>query len=264
MTVNRMIRCSILMAGLAIAAGCGGSDEGPQRSLDLSAALSQTMWGDALLIPGASVALGLPSASAFPSADPNACVFSSSSQSFVCPTRTVNGLTINTSFFLLDDAGLTQSSLDLNSTSSVRALLDVNGTTPLFSTSAPTTGAIHHHSDVTLSGLRSATRTLNGTSTDRDTITSSSAVTSRFITDLASTATNVVLPSGGAKYPASGTITSDATIKTEIGSQQTSSTTVHAVITFDGSSSAALTLTTSGTTRFCHLNLAAGTVNCSD
>jgi hypothetical protein len=264
-----MIRISFALpaiAALAFVASCG-SDSATETStsaIDLSAALSATTIGDPASLPGASSLFGFPDAGVLPSFDPTQCPYSAASQSFVCPTRTQNGLTFAGSFMLLDASGHSESSLDASATTAVRAIIDVTGH-PALGTSTPTpTAAINHHSDLTLSGLTSSARTLNGTSRDRDTVTAVvGSATTKTTIDATSTTTNLVLPANGSKYPASGTITMDLTVGFTANSSPTVTSTTHAVITFNGTSVINIAITTSGTTRTCQIDLTNGIPHCN-
>jgi hypothetical protein len=132
---------------------------------------------------------------------PSACTYVAASQSFTCPTQTVNGVTITLSYTLLDAAGHPQSSPNIATTAAVRTLSTVKGTLTLLPGNAGAisgTLTLDRTEDMTLSGLLTGVHTLNGTAS----VTSVSVATLdgqsiNFTSVDKSTTTNVVLPKSG-------------------------------------------------------------------
>jgi hypothetical protein len=171
----------------------------------------------------------------------------------------VNGLTYALKYFLYDAGGVALTFVDPIHAASLRTVVDVTGTVTNGSSSSGTVATIDHHSDMTLGGLLSTTRTLNGTSRDRDVVTTSGVTNMRTSIDLTGTTANLVLPSGSSKWPASGTITSIANSATTIGSLPQVTTSANAVLTFNGTSTATLVATVSGRVTTCQIDLTGAT-----
>jgi hypothetical protein len=107
-----------------------------------------------------------------------------------------------------------------------------------------------------MTGLLTSTRTLNGTTTAREEITISGEITAHSITDITTTATNLVT-SADTKWPKSGSVSVD------IGSPASPGVGVHSAITFDGTSTATLTTTVAGQfVSTCRVDLDAGSISC--
>lgn len=248
----RIIRRLSLTAALAGMAGCGDKATEASTSIDLAAALNQSASGDVSSYAGARSALGVPGVSV-PSFDPAQCPYTASDQSFTCPTLSQNGLSYNLKYFLYDAGGQALTQVNPLTAASVRTVLDISGTvaTPQGSM------AISRHSDMRLAGLLSATRTLNGTSRDRDTITTTSgSSTVKTTLDATNTTANLVLPASSSNpYPASGTITTDLIGASAFGGSLSSSGTLHSVITFNGTKMATLAFSTGLGVTTCQIDL---------
>jgi hypothetical protein len=182
---------------------------------------------------------------------PSSCAYAAESQSFVCPPTTRGGLTITRSFTLLDASGAPQSQFDPSTTAAVRTNTRVVGrlTTGLVTTT------IDDVRELTLSGLRSGTHVLNGSSTTIVVDSSSTGGLPALKSTVTTTITDLVLPSPTAEnaWPTSGTVAVDALV--ELGSRRVLPAT-HTVITFNGTSEAAVAITTGGSTSQCIVNLA--------
>jgi hypothetical protein len=242
-------------------AGCGSDSttsppSSAPKSVDVSAfvnAASNSSYGGI----ARSLVL-LPAYSAASPVNATACPFSSADQLFECAPVTRNGITFKTSYQLLDASGRPLSVADATTLAAVRTIIDVDGTTSFVSTTAGITSAttIHSHSDNTLSGLLTSKHTLNGSSTERDTLATVSGSTA---TKIAVTATTTVdkldIPTMAGAYPATGTITSDATTSIGLGGGTPFTTTTHASITFNGTSVVTITLGLGSTTERCTLDL---------
>lgn len=191
-----------------------------------------------------AVAAGVPMMSSHHGAA-SACAFTAATATFVCPPFTHNGMTMQRSYQLLDAAGTPQTAFDPATTAAVRAVIDVSGT-PMNGPGGGVTLHVTHHSDQTVGGLLTTTRTVSGTSTTEYEFTDSDG--SFTVTSLSET--NLTLPPTGTVngYP-TGTITYEMT-NSDGGSAMTMTT------TFNGTSIATLTQTFAGVTRTCTIDLA--------
>jgi hypothetical protein len=253
---------SALLAAAAVAlAGCGSdSPSAPSSSdVDVSAAISQMSTATLSGIPGASAALGIPSAATAPTIVPSACTYSASSQGFVCPSIATSGLTFTTTYWLYDAGGHAQTQGDKSTTASVRAVIDASGT--VSGTAGQTSGSmtVANHSDLTLSGLLGNMRTLNGASTGHDSLTAAGSATTVVVVDLTTIANNIVVPAtqgDGTSWPQSGTLTVDARTVTKAGSLPSVTASAHAVVTFNGTSLVTVSGTIAGVPATCRVDLA--------
>lgn len=253
--MTRPIRFLSVVA-VALLSACGAdSGVGPTTTVpvDLATAFSE------MSVPGLSAVASLAGSAYAPSLNgvPSGCSYSTGSQSFVCPAITSKGVTITTNYSLLDAAGHSLSQYDASTVASLR----VRGTIAGAETVNGDIYNIDGQSDQTLSGLQSATQTLNGTSTLNASGThSSSALLGPFTTHSTTTLANVVLPAHGSSssYPSSGTITVD-----QVTSVAGSSVTSRIVMAFNGTSKVVVTLTVDGLTLpVCTIDLSHLTPSC--
>lgn len=246
-----------LIAVLASALACSSTDStGPQVSLDVNSVIAQTAKGDLSTFAGARTAIGLPGVE-LPNFDPASCPFVAGDQSFTCAPRTEGSITYNLKYFLYDQNGQPLAMVNPATTSSVRTIVDIAGAVSGANGSGSGSVAINHHSDMMLVGLLSTTKSLSGTSRDRDTVvTTNGSTTIRTAIDATSTTANVILPSNTSNpYPASGSITTDIAGSSTLGSVFSTNTTAHGVLTFNGTKMATLTFTLSGATKTCQIDL---------
>ena len=250
---------------LVLAAACSGSDAvgpTPSSSFDLARVFGE------LAVPGASVAATLAAAPGVPTMTftltglPTTCPYAATSKSFVCAPTSTNGVSVSLSYQLFDAAGNAQSQGDPATTNAVRTLGSVSGVLQPASTGTNSAGAITiaQQHDLTISGLLGDTHTIDGTAT---TTFGGSFATNpsqpQQITAIVTETTTQTLahvriparPAGTNAYPLGGTITSDATSTTN-GQVLT----VHSVVTFNGTSTATLSVTIGGTTQSCTVSLA--------
>src|SRR4051812_37554118 len=167
-----------------------------------------------------------------PSSASGACSFSASTQFFDCTPVTANGLTITRSFQLLDAAGHALATMDPAAVASLRTVMSVTGTlTPPSGTNAPVM-TIDRHEDATMGDLKSGTHVLNGSSTQKVTLTLSGITTGTMTSDETSTTTNLLLPrpTSAVHWPLGGTISTNRTV-TFPG---VAPTPMQDVLTFDG------------------------------
>jgi hypothetical protein len=263
----------LALAGAALLTTACGSDSpsGPNTpgtaSFDVAAVLAEIGRGTptaARAEMGASALAG-----ALPVV-PSACSYVAASQSFTCPAQTVNGVTITLSYTLLDAAGHPQSSPNVATTAAVRTLSTIKGTLTIPAGGANAvsgTVTLDRTEDMTLSGLLTGVHTLNGTASGTSvSVTTFNGQSIEFTSVDKSTTTNVVLPKATSTtfWPVSGTITSDQTLTSTSGSLSGLKTTIHMVMTFDGSANIVVKITIDGVSSTCTINMQnPGTTTCS-
>jgi hypothetical protein len=249
----RHTRSLISLAAAAFLASCASDSptaSAHKGTLDVAALLGQMSFGNVGALPGASSVLAIPTTTASPSFSPAMCSYSETVQGFVCPTVTNGGLTFNMSYFLYDAAGHSQSQPDAATTASIRTVADTKGTTSAPSTNGMSgTVMMSNHGDMTMAGLLTSTRMLNGNTTSHYDMSLTGTTPLHVVMDMATVTKDLALPSNppaAQPWPLSGTITSDGTSVTTSGTTAAVTTTIHSVITFNGTSTA--TVVTSMTT----------------
>ncbi len=224
----------------------------PTESVDVSSVVS-----NASLLSVERMAAGVSGgvADSAPASGLAKCVYSAASQRFLCPTTTSNGLTITTSYILLDAAGNPQTGADATKIDAFRTIRDVSGVMPPL---AAGIGAITlmEHEDQTISGLLAGQLVLNGTvtSTMSDTLTASGLVIP-MASQRTQTIANVTLPSStaGQGWPTGGTIT---TVTTDLSSDLGSGFSTQTTLTFDPSGGVTMVRTIGTLTSTCHFSFA--------
>ena len=254
----------LLLAGAALLTTACGSDSttGPANpgttSFDVAAALGEISRGTPT---AARVEMGASAVFTGSAVIPSACTYVAASQSFTCPTQTVSGVTITLSYTLLDAAGHPQSSPNIATTAAVRTLSTVKGTLTLQPGNAGAitgTLTLDRTEDMTLSGLLTGVHTLNGTASGTSvSVTTLNGQSINFTSVDKSTTTNVVLPKSGSAslWPLSGTITSDQALTSTSGTLAGLKSTIHTVITFNGSANMVVTVTIDGVSATCTINM---------
>jgi hypothetical protein len=255
---NRFRFVVFALVGVAVAA-CSDSPTGPGSStLDLKALLAEMSTPSIGAATSFATAAAGPMTVAAPSVDPGQCTYTADTGFFVCPTLTSNGLTITRMYRLIDAAGNSQSQLN-GQTSAIETKTTVKGTPPppsQFSRNSSIT--LDGASDMTLSGIRTGKHTLNGVSVT--TMTGSFDLNGTSIpinSTVTQTTTNLVLPnaSAGQQWPQSGTMSFDETsnvLSTGLGP----ATSMHLVMTFNGTSIVTVTITDALGTSTCHFDMA--------
>jgi hypothetical protein len=254
MSSIRPLRLAALTAVAAFAIACSDSSTGPVigEAPELSQVLAELQ--PASLAPLASqisaapvVGLGAP--------NPASCTWESASMSFVCPNVSITGITVSRRFTLLDASGTAMSQYDRTATAAVRMTSSFTGTV----TSGASTVTVDQTQDVTLSGLLTGARTLNGTSLGHLAGTIGNGTTTTAIAStISTTITNLVLPqssTGPDRFPKSGVIA--VANSTTIGALPAFTT--NASITFNGTNKAAVVVTAGGATTSCTVDLSAQT-----
>jgi hypothetical protein len=256
----RFVRHAATAAVLFAAACSSDSSSAPKapRPLDLTPILGEMSLGGVAGSALVAVAPTTAAAPMTPALTPAACVYSPTAKNFVCPTVTVNGLTITYTFTLYDAAGHPQSAADANTTASVRVQTRVKGSVTLPAGGTLGSATVDRTEDMTLSGLLTGKHTLNGTATTTTTGTINvRGATQQFTTAQTDKTTDVVLPTLGstARWPLSGNIASDVTVVLGAGTPTALTAVVHDVITFDGTSTVTVAITSAGLTMSCKIDL---------
>lgn len=168
------------------------------------------------------------------------CPFNSGTQRFVCPTVTAGGFTVNLYYQLLDAAGSAQTGFNPTTTASMHTVRDVSGTITLSGATVPVT----EHLELTLTGIQTANRVVNGAGTGTGT-------TALGTISMTETITNVVFPPRGSAtpYPTSGTIAVHVNAPAALPDSDV-------LITFNGTASVPVVIT-GVANQTCTLNLAA-------
>ena len=192
-----------------------------------------------------------------PAIVPSSCAYQAASQSFACAPLVVSGLTVTHSFALLDASGATQTAFDQGTTSGVRARTTVAGTLQQGQLQL----AVDGQQDLTLTGLRTATHTLDGTS--RVHVASISGAAPSFETTVNTTITGLKLQAptadGTHPWPTAGTIV----VETSNSVGGAPAAVVRATLTFSGTSKVTVNLTGPGVAVNCTIDLASQAPSCS-
>ena len=250
------VKALVAAVATAALAACGSdSPTATSQQLDLNTAISQMAAGSASSYSGASALFGAPLGTTA-TLVPSSCAYSATVQGFSCPARTANGLTITGTFYLYDGAGTSLAAVDPTQAASLRAVTHVQGTTSM-GNEFPGTMTLDQHSDMTMSGLLGATRTLNGTSTGHmdSKMMMGTADTLHSIMDMTTVTRDLVLPAPGATqpYPKSGSITANMTESGILGDTTTFESAM--VMTFDGTSIVTITMTDDLGTSVCKFDM---------
>jgi hypothetical protein len=253
------MRIPLRLAAVALAAivvGCS-TDSSLGPSTNQAMTLSQILSEMSLpALSGVASTLSPAAAASAATPVPSTCSYSTSSQSFICPTAVMaNGLTVTQSYTLLDASGKPQSQFDPGTTAAVRTKMSAAGTVT-FTGSTSGTLTIDQQEDMTFSGLLTSTHVLNGLGT----VHMSGAISTGTTTTPANstttlTMTNLVLPpmNGDAiAWPTSGTLTEDIT-SVDAGPLAVST---HLTMTFNGTSQVAVVITMGTITQRCTIDMA--------
>jgi len=192
------------------------------------------------------------------------CSFSSSTGVVTC-TDTHDGLTINSTATYKTAAGVAQSAPD--STTDVAAVnIDVTGTVTRRDSAVST---VHNTSSRSVSGLAvgSTQRTVNGAARGEESTTgkTDSAVAFTATRLVGDTTSGLVIPvvSGKPTYPTAGKVIRQMKATVTLAGGTPTTRERREVITYDGSTTATLVITTDGTTKTCKLPLPRGEPSCS-
>ena len=254
------LRLVSFFAGALLLTSCSDATTGPAGpdSPELTELLTEMSLSNAAA--GASAFAAPVSGVVFSSGPiaPHSCSYSSATGSFVCPTVTVNGLTFTRSFKLLDDANRPLSQFGPN-VAAIQTSTTMKGVVNATNPTGSSVVAVDRSEDVTLSGIRTPDRTLNGKAVSLLTGTLTGPTgTLQIKANSTETTTDLVLPrpSSGNRWPQRGSITvvSESSI-TPNGQQVVTSTSTH-TITFNGTSIVTITFTGGFGTVSCQIDLA--------
>jgi hypothetical protein len=177
------------------------------------------------------------------------CAYTAASQSFVCPSSTASGITINQSFTLLTASGAKQSAFDPTTTASVKTNTTVVGTV----VENGATLTVDSQTELTLGGLLSGPHTLDGSFAEH--ISGAFAVDAPIDVRITGSITNVVLPAntavGAPVWPTAGTIVVAAS--GTLGDLEPFTSRV--TLTFNGTSTVTVTVVEDGVSQTCQTDL---------
>ena len=199
--------------------------------------------------------------------DDSNCAFSASDNRVTCAAVERRGLTVNRSFSYLDASGAVQQAFDTATTNTVNVRTTVTGTRVHHDDD---TSTVNSKSDITVTGLASGStqRTVNGTTSGTEsTVGKDTAGIAFTATRIAGdTATGVVIPiqNGRPTYPTAGTVVRSMQATVTLSGQTPTTSSRREVITFDGTSTAQVSVTQDGVTKTGTLSLVGGGLNCHD
>lgn len=196
---------------------------------------------------------------------PATCAFEAASGRVVCPVETRNGLTVQRSAAYADASGVVQQAFDSATTNTINLRSSVSGT---LTRRDGSTSTVQSASDRTVAGLRTASRTVNGTSAGTETTSAAdTAGTFTVARVMGDTIQGVVIPvptaAGERPYPTAGTVIRSMQVTlTRAGASPVTSSR-REVVTYDGSATAKVVITQDGTTKTCTLPLPHGRPSCN-
>lgn len=219
------------------------------------------------------------------------CTYNTTVLRLECAPVTRGDVTISRSFAFADAAGTAQASFDSATTDRINTRSTIVGTIsggfrrgfghgfrhgfgPGNDNGAPRRGRLENDttrvnlaSDRTVSGLRGTDRLINGTSGGTETTSGTDSIGRVTIVRVAGdTASGVKIPTASAgshPYPIAGTIVRSMKVTLTYDGKSAQSSVRREVITFNGSATAAVTITHDGTTKNCSLPLPRGRLTCS-
>jgi len=195
------------------------------------------------------------------------CAFSSTDNRVTCAAVTRRGLTIDRSFSYLDASGAVQQAFDTATTNTVNAQTTVSGTRIHHDND---TSTVKSKSDITVAGLASGStqRTVNGTASGTESTvgTNDDGVHFTATRVAGDTISGVIIPlqNGRPTYPTAGSIVRSMQATVALDGQTPTTSSRREVITFDGSSTAQITVTQDGVTKTGTLSLVGGGLDCHD
>src|SRR4051812_17210174 len=193
------------------------------------------------------------------------CAYDASTGRVACTPETRDGLTITRSVAYTDAAGNIQQAFDSTTTSTINSQVQVSGTRE---GGDGNTSQVEHSSDRTVTGLAegSSERKVDGTSAGKETTTGSDSTgTFEAVRIIGDTIHSVVVPvsSDGDSYPTAGTIIRSMQVTVTYQGQSPTASSRREVVTFDGSNTASVVITTDGQTQSCSLALPGRQLSCS-
>lgn len=243
----RVSRAVSLLVACAVLAACGDGTAPKPSIVTVDTLLAEISEAQAFGAAGLGLGVGTVAFGPMPT---RACSYNDSNQRFECSPMTVDGLTASRYYQLLDAAGAPQSAFNRTTTAAIRSVSDMSGTidTPASGPEPASSFTITAHDDQTLGGLLTGTHVLNGTGTSTIDFTSGGI---SFTINSQSTTTNLVLPRRGSRnaYPTSGSMAFSI-------SSPSDGIDISLVMTFNGTSTVTMTISSSGVTQTCTFDLA--------
>ncbi len=192
------------------------------------------------------------------------CTYDANAKRATCAPVTDHGLTITRSVAWYDAAGNAQAAFDTVTTDAINTKVTVAGTMTRRDSAVSTN---NNASDRTVAGLAkgSTKHTINGTASGNESTTGKDSAGTFTATRVAAdTVKGVVVPvlDTGRTYPTAGTIIRVMTVSV-VRSGGTASSTRREVVTYDGTDTAKIVITTNGTTQNCTRPLPRGRLSCS-
>lgn len=248
-----------LAAAFVIAAGCAAATTDviplPISAVTVGPAIRLSLLGDINTFPNATTVLGIPFPGVFPNLNPALCPFNLTDLSFTCPTISLDQIDFSVRFFLYDTAGFSVRILSAPDIATLRTVVDVSGTAASSIGLVPGNASIHHHTDMTLTGLENGALTINGASRINDSVNANGTVP-RMTIEATSTANDIRFPCDTSQFPSTGSIATAAVSTAIVGNPPVSFTnTANALLTFNGTSVGTLVTTINGVTKTCLVDL---------
>jgi len=273
--MTRSIRFGALAAtatAALIIGACSSEPTGPgTQQIDVNTVLAD-LSTNSNVTTGAFAAGAVPTAAAAPGSPgpkDGGCPYVPAAGNFQCPPMVMNGITNTRTYWIVDVDGKPQSKPDPKTTFSIRTVTTAKGTMSMPTvvgvagapgtkdtpgTMAPPvqagTNTIDRTEDMTLSGLNTNKRLMNGTvSMKSDMTIGTGANAQHTLVNRSVVTSNVQLPapSPTPRGPMGGTITTDETITPGNNPPFT----MHSVLTFNADGSFTMVVTYNGVTKTC-------------
>jgi len=196
----------------------------------------------------------------------SSCVYSAATGDVTCSPTTRSGLTVTRVSTFKTASGTTQAQPD-STTDYSRTRIVVTGTVARRDS---VTSTVRSNSERVSTGLAytSTKVTVNGASSGRENSAGTNREGKKFTAARTSgdTTVSLVIPrstAGTPSYPTAGSVTRSMKVILTIEGAAATTTTRREVITYDGTASAKVTITTDGTTKSCTMPLPRGRLVCS-
>ena len=194
------------------------------------------------------------------------CVYAAATGNVTCGPTTRNGLTVTRIHSFKTTAGAAQSAPD-STTNSERTQITVSGTTTMMRRDS-VTSTVQHSSDRTVTGLayNATQRTVNGTASGTESSSGVNRDGVRFTAVRVSgdTTQGLIIPilTTGRSYPTAGNVRREMKVTMTLAGGTPAVTTRREVVTYNGTTTATVVITTNGTSRTCTLPLPTGRLVC--
>lgn len=194
------------------------------------------------------------------------CTFAAGTGDVTCGPTTRDGVTVTRVYTFRTTAGAAQQRPD-SLTNSERSRITVSGTATRLRRDSVTT-TVSHTSDRTVTGLASTAtqRTVNGTASGTETSSGLNREGVRFTSVRVSgdTTQGLVIPvsTTGPSYPTAGSVRREMKVTMTLAGGTPATSTRREVITYNGSTTATVVITTNGTSKTCTLPLPRGRMVC--